>query len=85
MEDNIENIFDFQFDYNGKHYKGWANPSKKLHDGLPASYHVVLNDIFFGHVSFTQGKWIVSEDRPDELVMLVGEKIEAYLKSSGKM
>jgi len=77
MEDNT---FDIQFDYNGLHYKGWVNPSKKIHDGVPASYHVVLNDISFGHVSFTQGKWINSEDRPDELISIVGNHIEDFLK-----
>ena len=74
MEDNI---FDIRFDYNGLHYKGWANPSaKKQDDGCPASYHVVLNDISFGNLSFNQGKWINSEDRPDELIALVGKHIE---------
>ncbi|RYY24945.1 MAG: hypothetical protein EOO04_12395 [Chitinophagaceae bacterium] len=74
MEDNI---FDIKFDYNGLHYEGWANPSsKKNSDGEPASYHVVLNDISFGNISFNQGKWINSEDRPDELIALVGKHIE---------
>ena len=74
MEDNI---FDISFDYNGLHYKGWVNPSpKKQSDGTPASYHVVLNDISFGNVSFNQGKWINSEDRPGELIALVGKHIE---------
>ena len=79
MEDNI---FDFSFDYNGLHYKGWANPSvKKQSDGTPASYHVVLNDISFGNVSFNQGKWINNEDRPDELIALVGKHIEKNQKA----
>ncbi|HTE23495.1 hypothetical protein [Flavitalea sp.] len=78
MEDNI---FDIRFDYNGLHYQGWANPSpKKNGDGSPASYHVVLNDISFGNVSFNQGKWINSEDRPDELIALVGKHIEKNQK-----
>jgi hypothetical protein len=82
MEDKT---FDFQFDYNGLHYRGWANPSPKKNDGIPASYHVVLNDIFFGNVSFTQGKWINNEDRPDELTSIVGKHIEAWLtKQEGK-
>ena len=80
MEDNI---FDMAFDYNGLHYKGWANPSsKKNGDGNPVSYHVVLNDISFGNVSFNQGKWINSEDRPEELIELVGKHIEKTLQKS---
>jgi hypothetical protein len=75
MEDNI---FDIAFDYNGLHYKGWVNPSAKLHDGKPVSFHVVLNDIFFGDISFNQGKWIINEDRPDELVSIVGKHIEKH-------
>ena len=78
MEDNI---FDISFDYNGLHYKGWVNPSaKKQSDGNPTSYHVVLNDISFGNVSINQGKWINSEDRPDELIALVGKHIEEKQK-----
>jgi hypothetical protein len=77
MEDKT---FDIQFDYNGLHYKGWANPSPKKHDDIPASFHVVLNDIFFGNLSFNQGKWINSEDRPEELTTLTGQHIEDYLK-----
>ncbi len=77
MEDNI---FDISFDYNGLHYKGWANPSEKTNDdGVPVSFHVVLNDISFGHLSFSQGKWIVNEDRPDELVQIVGKHIENHV------
>ncbi|RYF88748.1 MAG: hypothetical protein EOO00_10790 [Chitinophagaceae bacterium] len=77
-----EKIFDISFDYNGMHYKGWVNPSGKKNDGVPVSFHVVLNDIFFGNLSFNQGKWINSEDRPDELTTLSGEHIESYLKST---
>ncbi|MHA4844222.1 hypothetical protein ACX0G7_08665 [Flavitalea antarctica] len=78
MEDNI---FDIQFQYNGLDYKGWVNPSSKKHsDGMPASFHVVLNDISFGNMSFNQGKWIVNEDRPDELTALVGKHIEKNQK-----
>jgi len=78
MEDNI---FDMRFDYNGLHYQGWANPSQKTHaDGMPASFHVVLNDIFFGDVSYNQGKWVTSEDRPGELLEIVGQQIESNYK-----
>lgn len=79
MEDNI---FDIRFDYNGLHYQGWVNPSGKQNgEGNPASYHVVLNDIFFGNVSYNQGRWVNSEDRPEELIAQVGKHIE---KNQGK-
>ena len=80
MEDKI---FDMRFDYNGLHYQGWANPSSKTHsDGMPASFHVVLNDIFFGNVSFNKGKWTTSEDRPEALLAIVGKHIENYLEKN---
>ncbi|MET0242220.1 MAG: hypothetical protein ABW174_02075 [Flavitalea sp.] len=74
-----EKIFDIRFDYNGMHYNGWVNPSSKKQNGIPTSFHVVLNDIFFGNVSNGSGNWTNSEDRPEELTRLVGVSIDEYL------
>ena len=61
-------------------YEGWATPSYKHHaDGLPSSYHVVLNEVFFGDMSFTQGNWVVSEQCPHELVAAVGSALQQAL------
>jgi len=50
---NEEKIFDIEVECDGKFYKGWANPSDKLNDdGLSVSFHVVLNEISFGYLSF---------------------------------
>jgi hypothetical protein len=66
-----------EFDYNNLHYKGWATPSeKKKATGEPTSFHVVLNDIFFGNVSHADGNWEVDEQRAPELVT----KVSAFLK-----
>ena len=55
MEDKI---FDIEFEYSGKKYKGWANPSEKETDtGKPVSFHVVLNNISLGYLSFTNNQW----------------------------
>ena len=78
MEDNI---FDIAFTYDQKPYKGWVNPSDKLNkEGQPSSYHVVLNDISFGNLSFHECKWSVNEERPSKLVKLVGEAIEKHFE-----
>ena len=59
-------------------YSGWATPSDAHHsDGLAKSYHVVLNEVFFGDMSYDNGKWIISEQRPNDLVMAVGEVLQA--------
>jgi hypothetical protein len=72
-----DKIFDIEFDCDGKHYKGWVNPSGELHDdGQPACFHVVLNKVSFGYLSFADGKWISGEQRPAELVEKVGMLIQ---------
>ena len=76
MEDNI---FDIDFDFDNKTYKGWVNPSDKINEaGSPSSYHVVLNEVSFGHLSFNNCKWSVSEERPAGLVKLIGKQIEKH-------
>jgi hypothetical protein len=52
-------------------------PSDNRHaDGYAKSYHVVLNEVFFGDMSLDQGKWETSEQRPHLLVDAVGRAIE---------
>jgi len=76
-----DKIFDISFDHDGKTYKGWVNPSDKMNDaGIPASFHVVLNDISFGYVSHNNGEWTVNEDRPEGLAGKVGMEIEKKFK-----
>jgi len=42
-----------------------GKPSDKLNDkGMPVSFHVVLNEVSFGNLSLSGGKWIIDEDRP---------------------
>lgn len=74
-----ETIFDIAFDFDGKKYKGWVNPSDKLNgNGSPVSFHVVLNDTSFGYLSFNDCKWSVNEERPGGLVKIIGKEIEKH-------
>lgn len=77
-----EKIFDISFEHDGITYKGWANPSDKTNDeGMPASFHVVLNDTSFGYLSNNNGEWTVNEDRPEDLIKKVGKEIEKHFTS----
>jgi competence protein ComGC len=74
-----KNIFDIAFEHDGTTYKGWVNPSDKVNDsGMPASFHVVLNDISFGYLSHNNDEWTVNEDRPEGLIKQVGKQIEKH-------
>lgn len=74
---NEDKIFDIEFEHGGKHYKGWANPSEKMHDdGLPVSFHVVLNNVSFGYVSFSNNQWTPDEWRPEGMAEAIGKEIE---------
>jgi hypothetical protein len=76
MEDTI---FDISVMYDGKEHKGWANPSDELgDDGHPVSFHVVLDGVSFGYLSFNECNWSVNEDRPKVLVKAIGKEIEKH-------
>jgi hypothetical protein len=72
---------DIALDFDGIHYSGWATPAEKHHEnGWPKSFHVVLNETFFGNVSFDDGKWLVDEQRPDGMANAVGAAIQSKYK-----
>ena len=74
-----DKIFDIAFQADGRMYKGWVNPSDKLNeDGMPSSFHVVLDEVSFGHLSLNNDKWTNSEDRPDGLTEAAGKEIARY-------
>jgi hypothetical protein len=76
MEDNI---FDISFEFDNKQYKGWVNASDDLNDsGTPVSFHVVLDDVSFGYLSFQECNWMIDEERPEGLVKQVGKQIEKH-------
>jgi hypothetical protein len=72
-----------EFESGGSVYKGWATPSDRLHDdGLPASYVIVLNEVFFGDMSKANGKWVLDEQRPHELITAVAECLSKALETT---
>lgn len=74
MEDKI---FDISFESDGRKYSGWVNPSKEANEnGVPVSFHVVLNGVSFGYLSFDDCKWTINEERPSSLTEAVGHEIE---------
>lgn len=80
-----DKIFDIEFEHDSKHYKGWVNPSERVHeDGLPASFHVVLNKVSFGYVSYTNSQWVADEWRPEGLAEAIGQQIEKHYKMNLK-
>lgn len=58
MENNWRNI---EFDFEGKHYTGRITPEFKKGQQHPSSWHVVLNEVFFGYVHKDHDHWLVSE------------------------
>jgi hypothetical protein len=74
MEDKI---FDISFECDGKKYTGWVNPSDKTDEnGKPVSFHVVLDGVSFGYLSFDNCAWTINEERPSSLIRSVGHEIE---------
>lgn len=82
---NEDKIFDIEFDCEGNQYKGWVNPSDEFRaDGMPVSYHVVLDKVSFGYLSFNNGSWLANEERPPALVQAIGEQISNIFKTPEK-
>ena len=84
LERRVEAIeartFDIQFSHEGKTYKGWVTPSgEKGEDGNPKSFHVVLNDVFFGNLHIHDDIWEADSQREQSLVQATGKQIDNYL------
>jgi len=77
-----EKIFEIEVETDGTKYTGWVNPSDKLNgDGFPVSFHVVLDQTSLGHLSLNNGTWSADEQRPADLVKVVGEQIARHYRS----
>ena len=77
-----DELRDIDFELAGKKYHGWFSPSTKYNkEDQPVSFSVVLNDVFFGHLSLYKRKGLCSEKRPDNLVAAAGTAIEAVMVS----
>jgi len=70
--------FDISFKHDGKDYKGWVTPSTEKHNDKPSSFHVVLNEVFFGNLSFNNTQWQSDTQRDHELVQAAGKEISKH-------
>jgi hypothetical protein len=69
--------FEIRFKINTQVYCARICPSSELKDdGLPISFHVMLNDVPFGYMAFDGDHWTVNQPRPKYLVDAVGKQIE---------
>ncbi len=76
-----QEIFDIVFEHEDRVYQGWVHPSDKTNeDGIPSSFHVVLDNVSFGYLSFSNCKWTANETRPEGLVRAAGAQIEKHFK-----
>lgn len=74
-------IFDIRLACDGIDYDGWVNPSDKVNNnGMPSSFHVVLNHISFGYLSLSNDTWKADKQRPQKLVTAIGEQIGKYYR-----
>ena len=71
-----EEFFTIHFNYNHVLYDGRVTPHHIDNNGEAASFHVVLNNVFFGYVHKQGKQWQVNEQRPEALVEIVGASIE---------
>ncbi len=72
--------YSIAFDDEDIHYTGRLTPEFKKGHEQPSSWHVVLNEVFFGYLHKDGDQWEVSEQRPARLTEKVGQLIdnEAY-------
>ena len=80
-EEPPHDLVDILFELDGKNYRGWFSPSGKLDEkNQPVSYSIVLDGVFFGHLSLHNCNWVCSEQRPAGLIRAAGKQIELYYK-----
>ena len=89
LEGRVEQMesrtFDVEFSHEGKSYKGWVTPSgEKRDNGYPKSFHVVLNEVFFGNLHMGEDEWETDSQREQSLVQAAGKQIDNFLKNLGK-
>ena len=79
-----QDYYTIAFDFDGIHYDGRVTPEIKPHHDTPSSWHVVLNEVFFGYLSKQGEHWNVNEQRPHALVQAVGKQIALHSKAVSK-
>jgi hypothetical protein len=76
-ESNISYFYTVEFDLENVHYEARLTPEFRMSHEIPSSWHVVLNEVFFGHLHKDQDQWASSEQRPGALVEKVGSLIDS--------
>ena len=65
-----------RFLYEEQNYTGWATASNERDaNGYARSYHVILNEVYFGDLSYQDDHWLISQQRHTDLVAIVGDAI----------
>jgi hypothetical protein len=65
-----------RFVYERQNYTGWATPSDdRCANGHAQSYHVVLNEVPLGNLSYQNDRWLLNDQQPNELTVAVGDAI----------
>jgi hypothetical protein len=62
------------FEFNGRKYKCEINPLRKHTDAIPKTFEVILNDVYFGIVTYTGNGW-ESDSSKYGLVQKIGALI----------
>jgi hypothetical protein len=76
-ESSASYFYTVEFDFDNIHYTGRLTPGFKKGNDNPSSWHVVLNEVFFGYLQKNQAHWEVTEQRPAGLTEKVGSLIDS--------
>ena len=73
---DVSYFYTVRFDFEDIAYTGRLTPEfKKGHDN-PSSWHIVLNEVFFGYLHKEGDQWETTEQRPAGLVQKLGSLID---------
>lgn len=73
------NSIPVNFRHAGMTYAGWATPIAEPGAGSDeqiTTWHVVLNQLYFGYMTLQQDHWTVSTQWPQDLIEIVGKELE---------
>lgn len=70
-------FYTVEFSFESIHYTGRLTPEFKKNSAVPSSWHIVLNEVFFGYLHKDNNHWEISEQRPAGLVEKLGSLIDS--------
>jgi hypothetical protein len=74
---NVSYFYSIDFDFDNVHYSGRFTPEFEQYNDLPSSWHVVLNELFFGYVHKNSNRWENSENTSARLTAKIGNLIDS--------